>query len=199
MNFQKEYDILCSINSDEILEISYNFKNHRIKIYFNQNDDSEFLTLICESNEFTFVKNYGIYFSNGVANINGYWGKYYDYAGGLSNNNGYGFSDFYSKLKEAIQNVNNPNEEFQITFLNNNEGIRRIRNYTAESVHPNDPIYFHYVKRVPISPKQFDKVVEQLGSEVAKYLKSSNLTAVFTSDITKQKSFILISNGNNGN
>ncbi|AHN23914.1 hypothetical protein [Lysinibacillus varians] len=191
MDFQTEYEILNSLNSDEILEIAFIFNDHQIKVFFAQKEDYEFLTLVCENDQFSFVKNFGIYFENDIAKINGYWGKYYAHAKGLENKENYGFSEFYNKLKQSIQSVNNPNDEFRISYLHNNEGIRRIKNASRSSVSPNDAIYFHYIRRQAITPKQFDKVKDILGIDVAKYLKYSNLNAVFTPDITKQRSFIL--------
>lgn len=192
MNFHKEYELLRSLNNDKILEISYTFKKHKIKIYFSQKKDNEFLTLVCENNNHTFVKNYGIYFKNNTAYINGYWEKYHKYAIGLKNSTNNRFTEFYDKLSQIILNVNNPNDDFEISYLSNSEGINRINNSSRTSVFPNEAIYFHHIRRQPISDDQFKKVSSILGRDVAKYLKYSNLTAVFTPDITKQRSFILV-------
>lgn len=192
MEFHKEYEILSSINSDKIMEIAFTFNSHIIKLYFAQKADYEFLTLVCENDKYTFVKNYGIYFINGIANINGFWGKYFEYAMGLQNNSNTGFSEFYKKLKESIRSIQNPNVEYMITYLSDGEGIARIRNANTKSPLSDEPIYFHYVRRQQITPKQFEKVKDLLGVDVAKLLSHSNLTAVFTSDITKQKTFILV-------
>lgn len=194
MNFQEEYEVLTSLNSDKILEIAFDFNNHRIKIYFAKKEEYKFLTLVCENDQISFVKNFGIYFSNEKAKINGYWGKYNDYAKGLSNPTSYGYSEFYNKLRDSIKSVNNPDSEFKITYLSSPDGIKRIKNHSQNSAIPNDAIFFHHVRRKPISKQQFSKVTENLGEDIAKYLKYSNLTAVFTSDITKQKSFILLPN-----
>lgn len=191
MEFQTEYNILRSINSDNILEISYIFKGHKIKIYFSQKHENEFLILICENEKESFVKNYGIFFKNGVAHINGYWGKYFKYAKGLKNPTNNQFTDFYNKLSESIQSVNNPNNEFDIEFLNYDAGIRKIKTARSTSTAPNEAIYFDHIRRRKIGKDQFKKVSDLLGKDVANYLKYSGLTAVFTPDITKQKSFIL--------
>ena len=197
MDFQEEYETLTSLNSDKILEIAFGFNNHRIKIYFAEKTEYKFLTLVCENDQISFVKNFGVYFSNDKAKINGYWGKYHNYAKGLSNSTNFGYSEFYTKLKNSIKSVNIPDTEFKISYLSNFEGIKRINNHTQNSVIPGDAIFFNHVRRKPISPQQFTKVTENLGKDVAKYLKYSNLTAVFTSDITKQKSFILLPNDEN--
>ncbi|MFJ7756285.1 hypothetical protein ACQKGI_20165 [Peribacillus muralis] len=191
MDFQKEYNILKSLNSIEILEISFIFNEHKIKIFFTQRKDYEFLVLICENAKFSFVKNFGIYFSNDLAKINGYWGKYFSYANGLKNELSSGFSEFYQKLKQSIQSVKDPNDEFTITYHQNEDGIDRIRKATNNSAIPGDAIYFNHIRRRPITSIQFKKVSDTLGKDAATYLKDSDLTAVFTPDITKQKSFIL--------
>lgn len=194
MDFHKEYEILTSIKSDQILEIVFNFNNHKIKIYFAKKEDYEFLTLVCENDEYSFVKNYGIYFIKDIAHINGYWGKYIDYAKGLQNKDNRGFNEFYTKVKQSIQSVDNPKDEFKISYLPENKGLQRIQNASRKSVQPGDAIYFHHIRRQSITDKHFKKVTDILGKDVAKYLRHSNLTAVFTSDIKKQKSFILIPN-----
>lgn len=191
MRFQTEYEILTSLNSDKILEIAFDFNKNRIKLYFAQKSEYEFLTLICENAEHTFVKNYAIYFKNGVAHINRFWGKYYDYARDLQNPTNHSSTHFYNKLAESIRSVVNPSNEFKVSFLTDPEGRKRISKATLQSIFPEEPIYFHHIRRKPISNTQFEKVSELLGEDVARYLKHSNLTAVFTADITKQKSFIL--------
>jgi len=191
MNFQKEYEILNLIKSDKILEIAFTFRSHKIKVYFSKRESSEFLVLICENDKYSFVKNYGIYFKNGNAIINGYWDIYYKYAKGLKNTNDNGFSEFYSKPFESIHNVNNPSHEFSISYLENNSGLQKIKNLTRSSVFSDEPIYFNHIRRQPISTNQFDRVSKYIGKDVAIYLRRNNLNAVFTSDISKQKTFIL--------
>ena len=56
---------------------------------------------------------------------------------------------------------------------------------------PNKAIYFNHIRRIPMSTDQYKKVVGILGKDAADYLQKLNLNAVFTPDITKQKSFIL--------
>ncbi|WP_342472362.1 hypothetical protein MHH70_01730 [Metasolibacillus sp. FSL H7-0170] len=193
MNFQTEYEILTSLNSDEILEITFKFNSHQLKIFFTKREKQQFLILICENKQISFVKNYGIYFtSNNTAAISGYWGKYHTYAKGLENKIDKRFSEFYDKLKQAIRSIQNPNEEFEIEYLHPTEGIRKIANAQKQSALPNDSIYFHYVSRKPMRPKQFEKIKNTLGEDVAKYLKRSGLNATFTPDISKQKTFILL-------
>ena len=191
MQFQKEYKILDSINSDKILEIAFRFNNHRIKIFFYQKEHNKFLTLVCENDQYSFVKNYGVYFSNDKAHINGYWGDYYHYAKGLANPETFKFNEFYDKLRHAIYSVNEPNKEFNVLFHNENEGIKKIKSATERSVAPNKAIYFNHIRRIPMSTDQYKKVVGILGKDAADYLQKLNLNAVFTPDITKQKSFIL--------
>ncbi|OOR56031.1 hypothetical protein BGP34_19890 [Bacillus mycoides] len=191
MEFQKEYEILCSINPDKILEIAFDFKKHRIKIFFSNKEENQFLVLLCENSKISFVKNYPVFFKNGVANIGMHWGHYYTYAKGLDNTANFGFSEFHKKLKESIQSVNNSNDDFKISFLDSRDGIQEIQDANSNSVLPNEAIYYHYTRRTPITDKQFKKVTESLGKDIAIHLKNSNVTAVFTSDITKQKTFVL--------
>jgi len=192
LEFQKEYEILETINTNQILEIAFSFQNYKLKIFFSQKEHNKFLTLVCENEQYSFVKNYGVYFSNGRANINGYWADYHPYAKGLANPETHKFTEFYEKLRQAIQSVNEPNKEFNISFLNENEGIKRIKTASDNSVAPNKAIYFNHIRRVKMSPTQYKKVEGILGKDAADYLKKLNLNAVFTPDITKQKSFILV-------
>ncbi|MGH1296407.1 hypothetical protein [Bacillus pretiosus] len=191
MKFQKEYEILCSINSDKILEIVFDFKKHRIKIFFSNKEGNQFLVLVCENNQISFIKNYPVLFKNGVADINMHWGDYYRYAIGLRDTTTPGFSKFNKKLKESIQSVENPNDEFKISYLDSREGIQKIQNANRKSVLPNKEIYYHHTRRTPISDNQYKKVKDLLGEDIAKHFKNSNVTAVFTSDITQQKTFVL--------
>ncbi|MEK4578234.1 hypothetical protein [Bacillus sp. FSL R12-0074] len=191
MKFQEEYEILNSINPDKILEIAFDFKNHRIKIFFSNKEENRFLVLVCENSKISFVKNYPVFFKNGVANIGMHWGHYYTYAIGLSNTTNPGFTEFQKKLKESIQSVVNSNDDFKISFLDSRDGIKKIQNANRKSVLPNEAIYYHYTRRTPITDKQFEKVKDLLGKDIAIHLKNSNVTAVFTSDITKQKTFVL--------
>ncbi|MBJ7931188.1 hypothetical protein CN681_22875 [Bacillus toyonensis] len=191
MKFQKEYEILHSINPDKILEISFDFKKHRIKIFFSNKEENQFLVLVCENSKISFVKNYPVIFKNGVANIGMHWGRYYTYAIGLSNTTNPGFTEFQKKLKESIQSVVNSNDDFKISFLDSREGIQKIRDANSNSVLPNEAIYYHCIRRTPITDKQFKKVTDSLGKDIAIHLKNSNVTAVFTADITKQKTFVL--------
>ncbi|MGG3446481.1 hypothetical protein [Bacillus nitratireducens] len=191
MKFQKEYEILCSINSDKILEIVFDFNNHRIKIFFSNKEGNQFLVLVCENSEISFIKNYPVLFKNGVADINMYWGPYITYATGLSNTTSPGFTEFQKKLKESIQSVENPNDEFKISYLDSRDGIQKIQNANKKSVLPNKEIYYHHTRRTPISDNQYKKVKDLLGKDIAEHFKNSNVTAVFTSDITQQKTFVL--------
>ncbi|HDR4898612.1 TPA: hypothetical protein QCR38_000780 [Bacillus cereus] len=191
MNFQKEYEILRSINPDKILEIAFDFKKHRIKIFFSNKEENQFLVLACENSEISFVKNYPIFFKNSVANISMHWGHYYTYATGLDDTTTPGFSQFKKRLKESIQSVVNSNNDFTISYLDSREGIQKIRDANSNSVLPNESIYYHYIRRTPITDKQFKKVTDSLGKDIAIHLKNSNVTAVFTADITKQKTFVL--------
>lgn len=191
LDFQTEYEILTSINNDKILEIAFEFKNHKLKVYFFSKNSNEFLTLVCEKDKKIFVKNYVIYFKNGTANINIYWGKYYKHAADLANSDDGTFSEFQEKLKQAIQSVVKTNDEFEISTLNVTTGLQIIKNATSRSAFSKEKVYFHYVKRVPISPIQYKKVSELIGVNVADYLKYSKITAVFTDDITKQRTFVI--------
>ncbi|MGD6940963.1 hypothetical protein ACQCT6_02845 [Cytobacillus gottheilii] len=197
MEFQKEYETLESINSEEILEIAFTFNSHRIKVFFFQKENNKFLTLVCENDQFSFVKNYGVYFTNGKAHINGYWGDYHRYAKGLANSETFKFNEFYDKLRQAINSIQEQNEEFTISFHNEKEGIQKIKSASDDSVAPNKAIYFNHIRRVTMSPAQYKKVSGILGKDAADYLKKQNLNAVFTTDITKQKSFILLPNETN--
>lgn len=160
-------------------------------MFFNNNTNNKFLTLVCENDKTAFVKNFGIYFINNKANINGYWGEYFEYAKGLKNKDTNNFSDFYSSLKSSIRSVVEPNESYTINFIDEKNGLKKLNNYIKKSSHPDKNIYFHFVSRRNISKTQFEKVKSILGYDVAKYLKESNLTVHFTDDISKQKSFIL--------
>lgn len=199
MEFQTEYDILRSIKSDQILEIAFIFKGHKIKIYFSQRQENEFLTLICESEKESFVKNYGIFYKKGLANISGYWDKYFKYAKGLRNATDGKFTEFYDKLSQSINSIKEPCNEFVVSYHDYPEGIRKINKDRSVSVNKNEAIYFYHVRRSPIGEEQFKKVSNILGKDVAKHLKESRLTAVFTSDITKQKTFILEDQHDNEN
>lgn len=192
MKFQKEYEILCSIDSDKILEIAFDFNKHRIKIFFSNKEENQFLVLVCENNQISFIKNYPVLFKNGVADINMYWGPYMRYANGLSNpTTNTGFTKFNNKLKESIQSVKDQNDDFKISYLDSLEGIQKIKNANRKSVLPNKDIYYHYTRRKPISDNQYKKVKDLLGKDIAEHFKNSNVTAVFTPDITKQKTFVL--------
>ncbi|OJE01301.1 hypothetical protein A9489_25175 [Bacillus thuringiensis] len=192
MKFQKEYEILCSLNSDKMLEIAFDFKKHRIKIFFSNKEGNQFLVLVCENSEISFIKNYPVFFKNGVAHIHMYWGPYMKYATGLSNTPpSPGFTEFHKKLKESIQSVKNPNDEFKISYLDSRDGIQKIQNANRKSVLLNKEIYYSHTRRTPISDNQYKKVKDLLGEDIAKHFKNSNVTAVFTPDITKQKTFVL--------
>lgn len=194
MDFQIEYETLESINSDKILEIAFTFHNHRIKVFFFKTEHNKFLTLVCENDQFSFVKNYGVYFSNGKAHINGYWGDYYRYAKGLANSETSKFNEFYDKLRQAIISILEQNEEFTVSYHHEKEGIQKIKTASDRSVAPNKAIYFNHIRRVTMSPTQYKKVSGILGKDAADYLKKQNLNAIFTPNISKQKSFILLPN-----
>lgn len=194
MEFQKEYEILESINTDKILEIAFRFQNHVIKIFFYKKENNKFLTLVCENDQYSFVKNYGVYFSNGKANINGYWGDYHRYAKGLANTETTKFNEFYDKLRQAINSIKEQNDEFTISFHIENEGIKKIKSASDRSIALNKAIYFNHIRRVQMTPTHYKKVSGILGKDAADYLKKQNLNAVFTPDITKQKTFILLPN-----
>ncbi|PGL92393.1 hypothetical protein CN943_21825 [Bacillus thuringiensis] len=191
MDFQNEYKILCDIDPDKILEIAFDFNKQKIKIFFSNKKENQFLVLVCENSELSFIKHYPVFFKNGVANINMHWGDYHPYALELRDKATPGFSKFNKKLKESIQSVKDQNDDFKISYLDSRVGIQKIQNAYRKSVLPNEKIYYHYIRRTPITDKQFKRVTELLGEEIAIHLKNSKVTAVFTSDITQQKTFVL--------
>ncbi|MEC1177304.1 hypothetical protein P9B03_02310 [Metasolibacillus meyeri] len=192
MNFQTEYEILTSLNSDQILEIAFQFNNHRIKVFFTKRENQEFFILVCANEQFSFVKNYGIYFNkNNTAFLGGHMGEYYPYAKGLTNEKDGRFTEFYDKLKQAIQSIQNPNEEFSIKHLNPTEGIQKITDAQKKSKRPKDKIYFYRIARTNMQDIHFEKIEKILGKEAAHHLRNSGLNAHFTDDIARQKTFIL--------
>lgn len=191
MIFQQEYKILKALDTDKILEISFIHNYHKIKVYFSKKDDNSFFILVCEGLEHTFVKNYAIYFINNQAHINGYWADYYKYAKGLKKHNENNFDSFYNKLKRSILEINDP-ENKDVKYLSSKIGLQIINSTIRDSTHPNEPIFFNHIRRGKISNAQYKKVEKYLGGDIAAYLRKNGLTAVFTSDISKQKTFVLV-------
>ncbi|MCL1934789.1 MAG: hypothetical protein FWF57_00175 [Defluviitaleaceae bacterium] len=106
MQFQKEYEILTSINRRKMLEISYKFKNAKIKIYYN-NQNFQALILICDINSKILLRNLLFYKDkNNIMCIDGHWGKYHKYLYTLSDDGSLkgNFNNFYNKLRCAIYN-----------------------------------------------------------------------------------------------
>lgn len=192
MNFQAEYDILTSLQSDQVLEIAFHFRDHKMKLYFAQKPEYEFLTLVCESTTRIFVRNYAVYFDNKVAQINIHWGQYITYAINLRDpqTKPSRFDDFKRKLSESIQSIKHPSREFTLSFLSDTEGIKRINKAALQSPLPEEPIYFYYVEGQNTLPHH-NQTLKLLGEKIATQLIFCKRIAVFTTDITKQKSLTL--------
>lgn len=195
MDFQKEYNILKNASNDQILQIKFHFNDATIKWCFTNTTEHAFLVLICETDSYSFVKSYPIYPNNSSPiNINQYFGNYHKYAKILENKSSFGFNDFYKKLQEAICSLEEDiiNEEFEISFIPLEAGLDTIHETHKKSAFKGDPIYFHYIRRRPISPKQFRKITKLFGKDVAQSLRERGITAVLTPDIALQRTLILL-------
>ncbi|HFU7090104.1 TPA: hypothetical protein ACGN8S_005258 [Bacillus cereus] len=191
MLFDNEYKTLQNSLHDDILEIVFTFNSSLIKVYFSNHNENKFLILIIENKEISIIKNYGIFFKDEKAYINGYMGKYHKYTKNLQDPKTYKYEVFYQTLSETILNLNIPNPNVTIRHIPLNIGISEIKNSYTKNPFKGEAIYYHYISRKKMSPTQFKKICNSHGTDVAIYLKKQGLNAVFTPDISKQKKLIL--------
>ncbi|WP_157800369.1 hypothetical protein [Sporolactobacillus pectinivorans] len=141
-----------------------------------------------------FIKNYLFVVKDGHKYINGYMGDLYPYAKGLVGAD-FKFTDFYTKLREAIHSVENANQNFTINYLSPESGLSRINNFQkqASSIKGkvSENIYFNHVMRVPMSEKQGEKAKGILDPLQIKFCEKNRITPVFVKDINRQKRFII--------
>ena len=192
MLFQREYEIICNLDTEQILQIAFNYNNSRVKIYVANSSNYRFLVVAVETSTYSFVKNFPFIPKDNSMYINGHWGSYWKYAKCLSSFDGK-FNAFYDKLKNAIRNIENPTEDPAVSYsyVDKETAVKKIKLLTDKSPFKGETIYFNHIRREKMSKAQHEKVSKLLGSEVADHLRQSNLMATFTNDPTRQKEFIL--------
>ena len=192
MDFHEEVAILRNCTDFEILEIKFKYNSAVVKWFFDGSSDRNSLLLICENLDNTVVKSYPFLFKAGRVHINGYMGRFMNYANELQDTNTYSFTDFYKRTKEAIHAIEIPIDGVTIQHHTLQEGRRLVRTAIRHSPFPNEAIYYNHIRRTPITEKQYEKVAELLGKEYADYLKKNGITAVFTADPLKKKDLIIL-------
>ena len=191
MLFENEYNILKRHNTHQILEVRFDYKDCPIKVFFTSNQELELLILIVELPKQTVIKNFTFYKKSDGIHINGYWGKNNKYVYPYLNENG-NYNDFYDHVRQAINIVSNDlNNNYEVISHRKEDGLQLITNYQQKTGNSKENIFYKNIRRSPITEKQYNKVKEILGVDVANYLKNNDLTAVFVSDPSQQKQFIL--------
>ncbi|MBC1385630.1 hypothetical protein [Listeria innocua] len=197
MDFHNEYIILSQHPSSHVLEIRFHFNGQNIRLFFTKSEKHQFLVLICELDTATVIKNIPFYEFNLRMHINGYWDNGYEYVKEYLLDKDYKMTTFYNYLRGAIQMIakqtssSKEQTDFKIYHYTLSEGLNLLQNLKEKSTTPHETIYFNHVRRRNISDNQYAKVKLLLGKDAANYLASLNLTAVFTSDIRKQRKLVL--------
>lgn len=197
MDFHQEYLILNQYPRQDILEVRFHFNGQIIRLFFTKSQKHQFLVLICELNTTTVIKNMPFYELNSRMHINGYWEDGYEHIKDYLLDEQYTLNSFYDRLRKAIQMISKQTalskeqNNFNIYTHSLSEGLKLLQNSKENSSSPYSTIYFNHVRRANMSNKQYTKVKSLLGKDAANYLASLNLTAVFTSDISRQKQLVL--------
>lgn len=195
MDFHEEFTILSQHPTPDVLEIRFRFNAQTIRLFYTNSDNHQFLVLICETDTATVIKNMPFYEINKRMHINGYWGESYDHIKNYLLDTNFKLTTFYDHVRDAIKTIgqaplqNLPHFEVQQHTLN--DGLHILQTLKDTSTEPGKAIYFNHVRRVKMSDGQRTKVKQLLGKDAAAYLVSLELTAVFTSDITRQRQLIL--------